>query len=289
LVGSAPSATLMKYGIFTFPTQSSVRADQLARAVEARGFESLWLPEHTHIPVSRRTPYPAGGELPMEYMHIADPFVGLAAAAAVTRKIKLGTGICLVVEHDPIVLAKRVASLDLISGGRFIFGIGAGWNAEEMENHGTAFNTRYRLMHERIAAMKEIWSQERPEYHGEFVSFDPIWSYPKPVQKPWPPIFFGGHTPLARRRVADHYDGWMPTIMRVNELLTGVAEVRRMAAERGRAPESIDVTVIWFSANRARLDSFEAAGVDRVVLGVPSAGSDIVMRKLDELVKLANF
>lgn len=279
----------MKYGIFNFPTEYSMRADQLARAVEERGFDSLWLPEHTHIPISRRTPYPAGGELPKDYIHIADPFVGLAAAAAVTKRIKLGTAVCLVVERDPIVLAKQVASLDLISNGRFIFGIGAGWNAEEMENHGTAFATRYRLLRERMDAMKKLWSEDEAEYHGKFVNFDPVWSYPKPVQKPWPPIFFGGHTPLARQRVVDLYDGWMPTIMRVPELLEGVEDLRRRAAEKGRDPKSIDVTVIWFRADRARLDSFEAAGVDRVVLGVPSVDADAATRKLDDLVKLAQI
>lgn len=279
----------MKYGIFNFPTEYSMRADQLGRAVEERGFDSLWLPEHTHIPVARRTPYPAGGELPRDYVHIADPFVSLAAAAAVTKTIKLGTAVCLVVEHDPIVLAKQVASLDLISGGRFIFGIGAGWNAEEMENHGTVFATRYRLLRERMDAMKKLWSEDEAEYHGKFVNFDPVWSYPKPVQKPWPPIFFGGHTPLARQRVVDLYDGWMPTIMRVPELLAGVEDLRRRAAEAGRDPKSIDVTVIWFRADRARLDSFEAAGVDRVVLGAPSAEADAVTRKLDELVKLTGI
>jgi probable F420-dependent oxidoreductase len=278
----------MKYGIFTFPTEYSMRADQLARAVEERGFDSLWFPEHTHIPVARRSPYPAGGELPKDYSHIADPFVGLAAAA-VTKKIKLGTAICLVVEHDPIVLAKQVASLDLLSGGRFIFGIGAGWNAEEMENHGTAFATRYKLLRERMDAMKQLWTQDAAEYHGQFVNFDPVWSYPKPIQKPWPPIFFGGHTPLARQRVVDLYDGWMPTIMRVQELLAGVADVRRRAAEAGRDPGSIDVTVIWVRADRQRLDSFEAAGVDRVVLGVPSAEAAVVERQLDGLVSLAGI
>src|SRR5580704_15973825 len=188
----------MKYGIFTFPTEYSMRADQLARAVEERGFDSLWFPEHTHIPVARQSPYPVGGELPKDYIHIADPFVGLAAAAAVTRKIKLGTAVCLVIEHDPIVLAKKTASLDLLSGGRFIFGIGIGWNAEEMENHGTVFKTRHRLLRERIEAIKTIWCEDEPEYHGRFVNFGPIRSFPKPVQKPHPRIFFGGDTPLAR-------------------------------------------------------------------------------------------
>jgi probable F420-dependent oxidoreductase len=182
-----------------------------------------------------------------------------------------------------------VASLDLISGGRFIFGIGAGWNAEEMENHGTAFETRYRLLRDRMDAMKALWSQDEAEYHGKFVNFDPVWSYPKPVQKPWPPIFFGGHTPLSRQRVVDHYDGWMPTIMRISELLEGVKDIRRRAAEVGRDPNSIDVTVIWFRADRARLDGFEEAGVNRAVLGVPSADAGTVLRTLDELVKLARI
>ena len=184
----------MKYGIFIFPTEYSIRADILARAVEERGFESLWLPEHTHIPVRRRSPYPAGGELPKNYFHVADPFVGLAAAAAVTRKIKLGTGICLVIEHDPIVLAKKVASLDVLSGGRFIFGVGGGWNAEEMANHGTVFKTRWKLLGERMEAMKQIWSQHEPEYHGEFVNFDPMQSWPKPR-------LFQSSSPMRRSRI----------------------------------------------------------------------------------------
>jgi len=277
----------MKFGVLSYATEYTIAPDQLARAVEERGFDSLWLPEHTHIPVSRRTPFPMGGELPRDYLHIADPFIGLAAAAMATTRIKLGTAICLVVEHDPIVLAKQVASLDLLSGGRFILGIGAGWSVEEMENHGTAFNTRYRLLRERMDAMKKLWSEEQAEYHGKFVNFDPVWSYPKPVQKPWPPIYFGGHTPTARQRVVDLYDGWMPTIMR--DLLGGVEDLRRRATEAGRDPKSLNVTVLWFRPDRDRLDSFEAAGVDRVVLGMPSASSAVVMRKLDELVKLAQI
>jgi probable F420-dependent oxidoreductase len=277
----------MKYGIFTFPTEYSMRAAQLGRAVEERGFESLWVPEHTHIPVHRRSPYPAGGELPKDYFHISDPFVELAAAAAATRRIKLGTAICLVIEHDPIVLAKKVASLDLLSGGRFIFGIGAGWNAEEMENHGTAFDTRYRLLRERVEAMKQIWTQDEAEYHGEFVNFDKIWSYPKPVQKPHPPIFFGGHTPASRRRVVNHYDGWMPTIMRTDEFIAGVAELREMAREKGR--DSIEVSMIGPRIDRNRLDRYEQAGVNRVVLLLPSATAEVTLRQLDQHAKLAGL
>ena len=279
----------MKYGIFTFPTEYSIRVDQLARAVEERGFESLWLPEHTHIPVRRRSPYPGGGQLPRDYFHIADPFVGLAAAAAVTTKIKLGTAICLVIQHDPIVLAKKAASLDFLSGGRLIFGIGTGWNAEEMENHGTVFRTRYRLLRERIEAIKSIWCDNEPEYHGSFVNFNPIRSFPKPVQKPHPPIFFGGHTPLARQRVVDHYDGWIPTIMPTADFLAGIEHIRRMAYEHGRNPRSIEICMVWPRPDRRILDRYEAAGVDRVMLGLPSAGADAVMHQLDECVKLAGL
>ncbi len=279
----------MKYGIFIFPTEYSIRADELARAVEERGFDSLWLPEHSHIPVSRRSPYPAGGALPRDYLHIADPFVGLAAAAAVTKRIKLGTAICLVVEHDPIILAKRVASLDLLSNGRFIFGVGGGWNAEEMENHGTVFKTRWRVLRERIDAMKLIWAEHKTEYHGQFVDFDALWSYPKPVQKPCPPVFLGGHTPAVRRRVAENYDGWMPTIMRTGEFMAGIEHLRRLARDYGRDPKSINISMVFPRAERKVMDRYQAAGVDRVMLGLPSADAATVLRKLDDHVKLAGL
>ena len=197
----------MHYGVFIFPTDYSIRIDELARAAEERGFESLFVTEHTHIPTSRRSPFAGGGPLPKEYAHTLDPFIGLTAAAAVTQRLKLGTGICLVVEHDPIVLAKTIASLDLLSNGRFLFGIGAGWNAEEMEHHGTVFKTRFRLLRERILAMREIWTKEAAEFHGEFVNFDPIWSYPKPVQKPHPPVLLGGESGHTLQRIVDFCDG----------------------------------------------------------------------------------
>src|SRR5437762_2734895 len=190
----------MNYGITMFPTDYSIGVTDLARACEDLGFESLFFPEHTHIPTSRRTPYPAGGDLPKEYSHTHDPFVALAMAAAVTKKIRLGTGICLVIERDPIVLAKEVASLDFLSGGRVLFGIGGGWNVEEMENHGTVFKTRWKLLRERVEAMKAIWQNEAASYRGELVRFEPIWSYPKPAQKPHPPILLGGHGEAALKR-----------------------------------------------------------------------------------------
>src|SRR6184192_2993368 len=223
--GRGAVAGRMHLGVVMFPTDYAMRVDDLARAVEARGFESLWFPEHTHIPTSRRSPWPGGHNLPDVYKQTLDPFVALTAAATATKRIKLATGICLVVERDPIHLAKNVASLDYLSGGRFIFGIGGGWNAEEMENHGTNFKKRWRLLRERVLAMKEIWTKEEAEFHGEFVNFDRIWSHPKPVQKPHPPILMGGDTPKARQRVVDFCDGWMPIGINPGGILEGMKDL----------------------------------------------------------------
>src|SRR5436305_1302593 len=196
----------MKIGIAMFPTDYSITPSDLGQAVEERGFESLWFPEHTHIPTSRKSPWPGGPNLPDVYKQALDPFMALTAAAVATKRIKLATGICLVVERDPIHLAKHVASLDYLSGGRFIFGIGGGWNAEEMANHGTDFKKRWRVLRERVLAMKEIWTKEEAEFHGEFVNFDKIWCSPKPVQKPHPPIFMGGDGETTFDRVAEFCD-----------------------------------------------------------------------------------
>src|SRR3984957_14743307 len=182
----------MRIGVFYFPVDYGIDIAELARALEERGFGSLYVPEHTHIPTSRKTPFGGGGELPLRYSHTHDPFVALSFAAAATKKLILGTGICLIPERDPIVTAKCVASLDQLSGGRFVFGIGGGWNVEEMENHGAAYKTRFKLMRERILAMKALWTEDEAAYHGEMVNFDPVWSYPKPAQKPHPPILLGG-------------------------------------------------------------------------------------------------
>src|SRR5512143_2164356 len=208
----------MDFGVTMFATDYAMRPDDLARAVEERGFESLWFPEHTHIPASRKSPWPGGPELPKEYWHTHDLFVALTMAAAVTRTLKVGSGICLVVERDPITLAKEVATLDHLSNGRFLFGIGGGWNAEEMANHGTDFTRRWQLLRERIEAMKTIWRDDDAAYHGELVDFDPIWSWPKPVQKPHPPIYLGGHGPKALARVVRYCDGWLPIGVRAGAL-----------------------------------------------------------------------
>jgi probable F420-dependent oxidoreductase len=275
----------MQYALTMFPTDDAIRPDELARAAEERGFESLFFPEHTHIPASRKTPYPAGGDLPREYTRTHDPFVALALAAGVTKKLRLATGICLVVERDPIVLAKEVASLDYLSNGRAILGIGAGWNVEEMANHGTDFKTRWQLLRERVEAMKAIWQNERAEYHGEFVNFDPIWCFPKPVQKPHPPILLGGHGPKALARVARYCDGWMPISMMAN-LQGEIAELRTLAQKAGRDPKSISISVFWAPPDRETIDGYEALGVERVIFALPPAPRDEVMPLLDSHAKL---
>jgi len=275
----------MKYALTTFLTDEAIRPDDLARAAEERGFESLFFPEHTHIPASRKTPYPGGGDLPREYYRTHDPFVALALAAGVTKKLKLATGICLVVERDPIVLAKEVASLDFLSNGRAILGIGAGWNVEEMADHGTQFKTRFKLMRERIEAMKAIWQQDEAAYHGNFVNFDPIVLFPKPVQKPHPPILLGGHGPKALARVVRYCDGWMPISMRVN-LGDQIAELRELARKAGRDPKSISISVFWAPADRQTIDGYEALGVERVIFALPVLPREKALPLLDGYAKL---
>ncbi len=276
----------MKYGLTMFATDTAIRPDELAREAEARGFESLLFPEHTHIPASRKTPYPAGGALPEEYRRTHDPFIALAMAAAATKRLKIGTGICLVVERDPITLAKQVASLDFLSNGRFLFGIGGGWNVEEMENHGTDFRSRWKLLRERIEAMKAIWQEDEAAYSGELVKFDAIWSYPKPVQKPHPPILLGGHGTKALERVVRYCDGWMPISVRAGDVLKGIAELRELEARAGRAPRSIQVSVFWAPADAETLATWEEHGVGRAIFGLPPAGRDQVLPLLDEYAKL---
>ena len=276
----------MKFGVAMFNTDYSIRIDDLAREVEARGFESLWVPEHTHIPKSRKSPWPGGPNLPKEYWHTHDPFVALATAAAATTRLKVGTGICLVIERDPITLAKEVASLDFLSGGRFLFGIGGGWNAEEMENHGTDFKKRWRVLRERILAMKEIWTKDEPEYHGEFVNFDPIWSYPKPVQKPHPPILLGNNSENGRQRVVDYCDGWFPIAARAGDLEAGVADLRRRAQAAGRDPRSISVSVFGASPEESAARGYQKAGVERTIFPLPSGTRDQVLPLLDKLSQM---
>jgi probable F420-dependent oxidoreductase len=275
----------MKFGIEMFPTDYSIGAIELGRAAEDLGFESVFFPEHTHIPTSRRTPWPGGGELPREYSHTLDPFVALAAVAAVTSTIKLGTGICLVIERDPIVLAKEVASLDFVSGGRVLFGIGGGWNEEEMLHHGTKPSLRWKILRERMLAMKAIWTQDEAEYHGEFVDFEPLWSWPKPVQQPHPPIIVGGSGPRTLQRVIEYGDEWMPIGGRSTSLAERIAELQRMAADAGRG--TIPVTIFGVRPDPAVIEHYREIGVSRCIFPVPSAPSETVMPLLNRYAETA--
>ena len=279
----------MEFGAYMFCTDYSIRPDELARLLEERDFESMWVPEHTHIPASRMSPWPGGAELPREYWHTYDPFVALTAAAAVTTKLKLGTGICLMAERDPISTAKEVASLDQLSNGRFIFGIGGGWNAEEMGDHGTRFRRRWRVMRERILAMKEIWTKEEAEFHGEFVDFDKMWAYPKPVQQPHPPIIMGGDGPTTFDRVVEYCDGWMPIGGRASQgssLPEKIALLKRQAEESGRDPNSISIGTFGTRPDPDLIARMEDAGVERVVFGLPPADRETVLPVLDQCAQL---
>ncbi len=277
----------MKFGVLMFATDYAIRPDELAVAAEERGFESIFFPEHTHIPASRRTPWPGGADLPKEYWHTHDLFVALAAAAAVTKTIRIGSGICLVIERDPITLAKEVASVDFLSDGRLLFGIGGGWNAEEMENHGTTFKTRWKLLRERILAMKEIWTKEEAAYHGELVDFDPIWSFPKPVQKPHPPILMGGDTPRARQRVVDFCDGWMPIGTRAGNILDGMKDLAERARAAGKQPSDFPVSVFGTPADPDTLKRYADAGVERAIFWISPEGRDKALAALDRYAAVA--
>ena len=276
----------MDLGLTCFLTDRSITPTALARAAEERGFSSVWLPEHTHIPVSRDTPYPGGGELPPEYSHTLDPFVALAAAAAVTERIRLGTGVCLIIERDPIVTAKEVATLDHLSGGRFLFGVGAGWNIEEMANHGTDPSTRFRRMRESVEAMKAIWTEDAPEYHGRIVDFDPIWSWPKPVQKPHPPVLVGGLGDRVLDRVVAYGDEWIPNRVKSPEALgERVEELQRRADAAGR--DRIPVTVFGAKPEVRLLERLRAAGVTRSLFYLLPGTPDEVRARLDSLAEVA--
>ena len=276
----------MHIGFFVFATDYSMPIVELGRELEERGFESLFLPEHTHIPTSRRSPWAGGPELPRHYSHTLDPFVGLGAAAAVTTRLRLGTGICLLTERDPIVTAKEVATVDLISGGRFEFGIGAGWNAEEMGHHGTVFETRFRVMVERARAMQAIWTRDEASFEGEFTKFEPIWSWPKPVQKPHPPILLGGETKYTLRRVMDFCDGWFPRARGGFDPVSKLDTLKTMFEQAGRDVNALSVTVFGAPADRATLDHYREAGITRVLFVLPSAGRDAILPKLDEYAAL---
>ena len=276
----------MHFGLAIFPTATSIAPGELARAAEERGFESLWFPEHSHIPASRRTPFPGGGELPRMYYEVYEPFVALTAAAVATGRLRVGTGVCLLVQRDPIQTARSVVTLDRISGGRLLFGVGGGWNAEEMENHGTEFRTRFALLRERVEAMKRLFTEQRPEYHGRFVDFDPVVFEPKPVQKPHPPIHVGGGWPHAARRAIRYGDGWMP-IHGFGDLAAVLPRFREEAAALGRDPGELEISIFGMGPDRKALDRYREAGADRVVFALPPLGREEILPLLDRYAALA--
>ena len=268
-----------KFGVSIFPTDYSIQPVEIAKEAEARGFQSLFFPEHTHIPTNRNTPFPGGGELPKQYWHSHDPFVALGACAAVTSEIRLGTGICLIIERDPITTAKEIASLDMISNGRTIIGIGAGWNREEMENHGADFKNRWQIVKEKVEAMRAIWTDEEPEYHGKYVDFDPIWSYPKPIQDGGPPIWMGANSKWVFERIADYADGWMP----IGGLGSGnMNRLKEALDSKNRKIEDLTLALFGGPKDRAQIVGRIEQGFDEVIFSLPSEGPDQVLPLLDE-------
>jgi probable F420-dependent oxidoreductase len=279
----------MKLGVMSFNTEYSVRADELAVEAEARGFESVWFPEHTHIPASRKTEWPAGGELPKEYAHMSDPFVSAGAAAAVTSTIKIGTGVSLIAQHEPLALAKTVATVDRIAEGRFMLGIGAGWNQDEMENHGVRYEERWKVCIEHLEAMKELWTQEEASYHGKYVNFDKVWSYPKPYQSPHPPIILGTlASKYGRARAAKHADGWIPVGTLHGDLEGDVRDMHEQLRSVGRDPADFPISLFdIFETPEGDLKRFAEMGLfERAIPRIPTEDRDTVLRWLDSYAKL---
>lgn len=275
----------MKLGVMSFNTEYSIRPDDLAIACEERGFDSVWFPEHTHIPASRLTPWPGNGDLPKEYVHMSDPFTSCAAAAVVTKNLKVGTGVCLVIEHDPIVLAKTVATVDRLSNGRFLFGVGAGWNREEMENHGTAYDKRWPVLVERIKAMKALWTEHESTFHGDYVNFDRIWSYPKPLQRPHPPILLGTFgSKWGRQRVADLADGWIPIGVFHGDFKADLADLEARLKANGRELSSVPISMFdIFETSEDDLRRYADLGcIERTIPRCPTEDRDTVLRWLDK-------
>lgn len=269
----------MKIGLSNFPTNYSMGPVTLAQEAEARGFDALWVVEHTHVPASRRTPYPVGGDLPSVYWESHEPFTFLAQAAAVTSRLQIGTGICLAAQHHPIALAKRVASLDALSGGRFLFGVGGGWLAEEMENHGLDYRKRWAVLREHVLAMQACWTQKDAEFHGEFVDFDPVWVEPKPVSRPHPPVYIGATSTWAMSRIAEYAQGWYPIL--VPEFDDRLALLNQECEQHGRSIEEIDIAVLTAVDSAEQLAQLASKGVNQVVLTLPTGDDDASRRVLD--------
>ena len=278
----------MDYGASMFFTDYSMTPAELGQALEARGFESVWAPEHSHIPSSRLSQPASGGELGKQYYDVMDPFVTLTAAAMATKTLKVATGVCLVIQRDTIQTAKLVASLDQVSRGRFLFGIGGGWNQEEMADHGTVFKTRFKRMREQIEAMRAIWTQSEPEYHGEIVDFPKMRTWPKPVQKPHPPVIVGGAFPQSARRAVRYGDGWVPNASRPSyaDVTEFLPQFRQMAADAGRDPAAIPVTIFGAPEDLDRLKRYRDQGIDRAVVTLPSAKADEILPVLDRGAEL---
>lgn len=279
----------LAHGIMMFPTDYAIDPATLAKEVEDRGFDSLWFPEHSHIPTSRQSPYPGGGDLPRMYIHTYDPFVALTAAAAATSTLKIATGICLVIQRDTIHTAKEVASLDRLSGGRFLFGVGGGWNREEMADHGTDPKTRMRLMAEQVKAMKELWTQEEAEFHGEFVDIERSWAWPKPLQEPHPPVYVGGMGPGVEDRVLDFGDAWLPQRVgpaNIDEFEQRANALQQRAADAGRGP--IPMSLFGAETSSEAIEGYRRIGLERAIYGVSSADRDTVLKELDELATLVD-
>jgi len=274
------------FGLTMFATDQVMRPDDFARAAEERGFVSLYVPEHTHIPVSRRTPPPSGDAvLPDYYKRPFDPFVAMAMAAAATERLRVGTGICLVAQRDPIVTAKAVASLDHLSGGRFVFGVGFGWNADEIEDHGIEMRRRRDVAREHLLAMQRLWADDEASFEGEYVHLPPSWSWPKPTQKPWPPVLIGGAAgPKLFAHVAEYADGWIPIGgAGVREALP---QLHRAMEAAGRDPATVRVIPFGTIPDPGKLDYYASIGIDEVVLRVPAGDHDTVVPALDEYSKL---
>jgi probable F420-dependent oxidoreductase len=274
----------MRFGVHIFPTDESVEVDVLSKEVEDRGFESLWFPEHTHIPTSRRTPWSKGDALPREYLRLLDPFVALTVAATCTQRLKLGSGVCLLAQHDPIVLAKTVATLDQVSAGRFLFGIGLGWNIEEMSDHGVDPKLRRSIVREKVLAMQGLWSQDEFGFEGDYVRFAPSWSWPKPVQRPHPPVLVGGAGgPLGFRHIAEFAAGWMPdlTVQPMEMVVAKIAKLAAACEAVGRDPSTVEVTMVGIQPDPAELERVAALGVSRAIFLLPSAPTDTVFAALD--------
>jgi len=280
---------MIKFGASMFFTDYAMPPGELGIALEQRGFDSVWAPEHSHIPLSRTTPFPAGGDLPKKYYDAMDPFVALTAAGATTKKLLLGTGVCLIAQRDPIQTAKLVASIDQVSRGRFLFGIGNGWNQDELENHGTVFATRHKRARETVEAMRAIWTQDTAEYHGDIIDFGPMNAWPKPLQKPHPPVYVGGAFPYSARRAIRYADGWLPQAARrdsYRQIGLMIPEFRRMTAAAGRDPYSIAITVWHARKDPDLIRQYEDMGVERVVFALESETADKVLSAADVIADI---